>query len=354
VAKPTHTLPIDLALQGGGAHGAFTWGVLDRLLDERHLIVAGVSGTSAGAFNAVALASGLMQGSRRAAQTQLRTLWEGVAHISAWAAPAQTAQEWFDHAWGRWWGNAWGSGANLSPYQFNPLNLNPLRDLLVDCIDFEAVRRSDRVGLFIGTTHVRSGALHVFRTHEVTVDVVLASACLPMLFQAVDIDGEAYWDGGYAGNPSLEPLITESPADDLLLVQINPRQRDEVPTQARDILERSNEITFNTSLLKELRSLALLKQLVQMSDRAPIGPGAHLFRRVQALRVHRIEGDERLAELGAGSKTDTRADALAHLHSLGVQAADAWLRTHGRALGQRATVDLVAECGVGRGQGAPR
>ncbi len=357
MSKSKVTLPIDLALQGGGAHGAFTWGVLDRLLDERRLVVAGISGTSAGAFNAVALASGLMQGSRQAAQAQLRTVWEGVARISAWAAPAQTAHEWIDYAWGRWWAGSWGAAApssNLSPYQFNPLNLNPLRGLLTEAIDFDAVRRNDRMGLFIATTHVRSGNLHVFRNADITVDVVLASACLPLLFQAVDIHGEAYWDGGFAGNPSLEPLVTESEADDLLLIQINPRQRSQVPTDTRDIQERINEITFNTSLLKELRSITLLKQVVAMSEPRLVGSrGAYLFRRMQALRVHRIEGDHRLAELGAGSKTDTRAHSLARLHRLGVEAADAWLRQHGSALGHHATVDVVAEFGVGTVQGAP-
>ncbi|MCW5633264.1 MAG: patatin-like phospholipase family protein [Rubrivivax sp.] len=364
-------LPIDLALQGGGSHGAFTWGVLDRLLEERGLVIAGVSGTSAGAMNAVALAAGLMAGGRDGAREVLARLWQQVARIGAWhevdAAPlplgsgAASAwmQAWVD-AWAQvwthdageparrlargvqaWWADA--LGRTFSPYQLNPLNLNPLRDLLARTIDFERVRGCDKARLFISATHVKSGRLRIFRQHELSVDVVLASACLPLLFQAVEIDGEAYWDGGFAGNPSLLPLITESPADDLLLVQINPHLREAVPTSARDIVERMNEVTFNTSLLKELRSIALMKQLIAAEGR----PGHHYreatFRRIEALRVHRIDGGAPLARLGASTKTDTSRAFLARLHGLGREAAERWLRRHSRALGRRSTVDLARE-----------
>jgi NTE family protein len=337
-AARRHT--IDLALQGGGSHGAFTWGVLDRLLQEPGLVLAGISGTSAGAMNAVALAAGLMADGRAGARNALRRLWGGVAEMGVWSAPL--------HAWNELWGSWWGQtlGQTFSPYQLNPLNLNPLRQLLERTIDFDAVRRCDKLRLFVAATHVRSGRLRIFRQAELSADVVLASACLPLLFRAVEIEGESYWDGGFAGNPSLLPLIIESPADDLLLVQINPRLRETVPTSARDILDRMNEVTFNTSLLKELRSIALLKQLIDSEGR----PGQHyrepVFQRVDALRLHRIDGEERLSGLGASSKTDTRASFLHRLHDIGHEAADHWLAQHRCDLGQRSTVDLSQEFGA--------
>ncbi|MCW5669022.1 MAG: patatin-like phospholipase family protein [Hydrogenophaga sp.] len=342
-------LPIDLALQGGGSHGAFTWGVLDRLLEDETLEIAAISGTSAGAMNAVALASGLMDGGREGAQRVLRQFWTRVAELSPfhrlqtspmgvlmgpatdwlapwlkpWTEPLQQAADAFGHT--------------LSPYQLNPLNLNPLRDILVDTIDFDRARRCHKTQLFIAATQVRTGALRVFAQHELTADMVLASACLPLLFQAVDIEGEAYWDGGYAGNPTLLPLVNEACADDLLLVQINPTQRESVPTTARDILDRINEVTFNASLVKELRTLALLKQVIG-EQRSPHSPA--LFQRVQRLRVHLIEGGESLAALGAGSKTNTQWAFLSNLHAMGREAADRWLHAHRKDLGQRSTLDL--------------
>jgi NTE family protein len=341
--------PINLALQGGGTHGAFTWGVLDRLLEDDTLEIAAVSGTSAGAMNAVALASGLMDGGREGAQRVLRQFWTRVAELSPfhrlqtspigvlmgpatdwlapwlkpWTEPLQQAADAFGHT--------------LSPYQLNPLNLNPLRDILVETIDFDRARRCHKTQLFIAATQVRTGALRVFGQQELTADMVLASACLPLLFQAVEIEGEAYWDGGYAGNPTLLPLVNETRADDLLLVQINPTQRESVPTSARDILDRINEVTFNASLVKELRTLALLKQVIG-EQRSPGNPA--LFQRVQRLRVHLIEGGDSLAALGAGSKTNTQWAFLSNLHAMGREAADRWLHAHRKDLGQRSTLDL--------------
>jgi NTE family protein len=336
---------IDLALQGGGSHGAFTWGVLDRLLEDERLEIAGISGTSAGAMNAVALAAGLMEGGRIGAREALRRFWTVVAAASPfnrlpaapfealygadnpWLAPLQVYAQWL--------------GQVYSPYQFNPLNLNPLRDILARQIDFERVRRCSKTRLFIAATQVRSGELRLFEQDELTADMVLASACLPLLFQAVEIDGEAYWDGGYAGNPSLLPLISETAADDLLLVPINPRERHAVPTTARDILDRVNEVTFNASLLKELRTVALLKQLTGGETPPAMSP---LFQRIDALRVHRIAADEALAAFGAQSKLDTRWSFLQQLHAIGRDAADRWLALNFKHLGQRSSVDLAREC----------
>ncbi len=341
---------IDLALQGGGSHGAFTWGVLDRLLEDERLEIAGISGTSAGAMNAVALAAGLMEGGRSGAREALRRFWTRVAQASPfhalqsgpwgelfgtdnpWLAPMQMYAQWL--------------GQLVSPYQLNPLNLNPLRDILQTEIDFDRVRQCSKTRLFIAATQVRSGRLRVFEQSELTADMVLASACLPLLFQAVQIDGEPHWDGGYAGNPTLLPLITGTPADDLLLVPINPRLREATPTSASDILDRINEVTFNASLLKELRSLALLKQLIRDEGRPRSrrsAPRQPLYERVDALRVHRLDAEAELSRFGASTKLDTRWSFLQQLHGIGRRAADEWLRQNFEHLGRRSTVDLAQE-----------
>ncbi|HMP10516.1 patatin-like phospholipase family protein [Hydrogenophaga sp.] len=345
---------IDLALQGGGSHGAFTWGVLDRLLQEESLEIAGVSGTSAGAMNAVALAAGLMEGGREGARESLGRFWRRVAKTSPFHAleMGPLASLWGpDNPWLTAWTAPWRQaasllGSQLSPYQLNPLNLNPLRDVLNETIDFDQVCGCHKTQLFIAATQVRTGALRTFRQHELSVDVVLASACLPLLFQAVEIDGESYWDGGYAGNPTLLPLIKESPANDLLLVQINPSLREELPTRADAILDRINEVTFNASLLKEMRSIALLQQLIADEGR----PGHHyrnpLFARVEALKVHRVDGGEALAALGAATKTQTQWPFLSMLFDRGVEAADRWLHTHRGHIGQRSTLDLAKTFGA--------
>ncbi len=341
---------VDLALQGGGSHGAFTWGVLDRLLEEEWLEIAAISGTSAGAMNAVALAAGLMEGGRVGARRVLRAFWTRVAELSPFhhwqvgplASLTSPAGSWlspwlepFAQAAAHW-------GRQFSPYQLNPLNLNPLRNVLEATVDFERVRRCTKSQLFIAATQVRTGALRVFDQSALSADVVLASACLPLLFQAVEIDGEAYWDGGYAGNPSLMPLISDGPADDLLLVQINPIERGELPTSAEDILERINEITFNASLLKELRTIALLQQLVARQGRAGHADGARLFARMQALRVHLLDGGASLSDLGAASKTHNQWSFLTRLHALGRASAQHWLAEHRDAIGERSSFDPAA------------
>ena len=342
-------LPIDLALQGGGSHGAFTWGVLDRLLEDRTLEIAAISGTSAGAMNAVALAAGLMDGGREGARRVLRRFWERVAEISPFhrlqTSPLGVmmgpANDWLAPFMKPWTEPikkaADALGSQLSPYQLNPLNLNPLRGILLDTVDFERVRHCDKTQLFVAATQVRTGALRIFGQHELTADMVLASACLPLLFQAVEIDGEAYWDGGYAGNPSLLPLVEEHRADDLLLVQINPTQREAVPSNARDILDRINEVTFNASLIKEMRTLALMKQMI--GDK-PQKDGPELFQQLQRLRVHMIDGGASLAALGAESKNNTQWAFLSQLHELGREAAQRWLETHRTDLGKRSSFEL--------------
>jgi NTE family protein len=348
--RPPQRQRIDLALQGGGSHGAFTWGVLDRLLEEEWLEIAGVSGTSAGAMNAVALAAGLMEGGRIGAQAALRRFWERVADASPFAAlddnPIATmfgpGNPWLQPWIAPWQQVAKALGSQFSPYQLNPLNLNPLREILEDTVNFDRVRACNRTQLFIAATHVATGELRVFDQDELTADMVLASACLPLLFQAVEIGGEAYWDGGYAGNPTLMPLISETDADDLLLVQINPSRRDDVPTQASDILDRANEVTFNASLLKELRTIALIKELLEDAGRPDSCYQRPLFRRIDDLRLHRLDADDELAQFGASSKLQTGRSFLLQLHTLGRRAAHEWLLAHGKDIGKRTTSELPA------------
>jgi NTE family protein len=331
---------IDLALQGGGAHGAFTWGVLDRLLEDERIEVDAVSGTSAGAMNAVVLADGLMAGGRKQARERLRSFWTRVSRTAA-------ASSAFNAMFGDWavegsplaWYVDWITRV-LSPYQFNPLDINPLRDILADEVDFERVRACATPRLFVSATNVRTGQLREFRTHELTADAVMASACLPTLFRAVEIDGEAYWDGGYVGNPSLLPLIAESPAHDLVLVQINPSCRDEVPTTAQRILDRLNEITFNASLVKELRAIALLKRLLQAEGLPPTSGRDSLFAQIDALRLHRIDAGDELAKLSAASKLDAGWAFVSRLHRIGRDAADGWLADNFTHVGRRSTVRL--------------
>ena len=332
---------MDLALQGGGAHGAFTWGVLDRLLEEERIEFDAISGTSAGAMNAVVLADGLLAGGRAGAREALRRFWTRVsraggllaeplvAFLGGWTLTPSPLQGYLDWL-----------GRTFSPYQLNPLDINPLRHIVASEVDFERLRRADGVRLFISATHVRTGRLREFRQHELTPDVVMASACLPMLFRAVEIDGEPYWDGGYVGNPSLLPLITESPAHDLLMVQVNPSCRETVPTTAQEILDRLNEITFNSSLVKELRSIALLQQLLEEEDPAGEDTRRPLFRQIAALKLHRIDATEALAGLAAYSKLRTGWGFLQQLHRLGHQTADAWLARHFSHIGRRSTLDL--------------
>ena len=238
--------------------------------------------------------------------------------------------------------NAWFDflGKTLSPYQTNPLDINPLREVVASEIDFERVRRCDKVRVFVSATHVRTGKLREFSHQELSVDALMASACLPLLFQAVEIDGEAYWDGGYVGNPSLMPLIVDGPADDLILVQINPSHREVVPTAARDIVDRLDEITFNSSLVKELRAIAMVRGLLELqgTGRTPMQPP--LFEKIAALRMHRIEATQALSSLGIISKVNAAWPLLQDLHRIGHTTADAWIDRHFDDLGRRSTLPL--------------
>jgi NTE family protein len=325
---------IDLALQGGGAHGAFTWGVLDRLLQEPWLRIDGISGTSAGAMNAAVLADGHSAGGADGARAALDAFWRNVSRAAELSPLRRTP---LDVLLGRWTLDyspvfvAMDLTSRLfSPYDLNPSGSNPLRDILGDTVDFERLAQAP-IKVFVTVTNVRTGRGEVFRNSAITPDVLLASACLPTLFQAVDIDGEAYWDGGYSGNPTITPLVRECASRDTILVQINPVERPGTPRTARDILNRLNEVSFNAVLLKELRMIALLRQVANPGD----CEGASWA----AMRIHRI-ASEQMVTLGYSSKLNAEWEFLCMLRDEGRRSAEAFLAAHGEDLGRRSSFDL--------------
>ncbi len=332
----SRTKRIDLALQGGGAHGAFTWGVMDRLLEDPRIEIEGISGTSAGAMNGVVMADALTRGDRDTARQALHDFWQAVSRAGM-ASPIRRSP--LDMLTGNWsLDHSPGYVAMdlmsrlVSPYQFNPFDLNPLRDIVAERVDFERVRRCPDLKLFVTATNVRSGKQRVFTREEMSVDAVMASACLPTVFKAVEIDGEAYWDGGYTGNPALMPLMEHCGSRDIVIVQINPIYRDEVPTSAAGIMNRLNEITFNASLIKEVRMIAMLQRL--LGDH-----GVDIGCYAGAL-FHRIAGDEVLGELSVSSKMNAEWPFLCHLRDAGRRTAEAWLGEHFAALGSHSTLDV--------------
>jgi NTE family protein len=327
-------LPVDLALQGGGAHGAFTWGVLDRLLDEPWMEVEGISGTSAGAMNAAVFAHGMAKGGHQGARAALAEFWGRVSD-AARTSPLRRGP--LDVMMGNWTlDNSPGFIALdfmarvLSPYMFGDNAPNPLRDILCDMIDFAALADGP-IKLFITATNVRTGRGRVFRKHEISADVLLASACLPTLYQAVEIDGEHYWDGGYSGNPTLTPLVNECVSDDTFLVQINPVERSGPPRSAREIQNRLNEVSFNAVMLKELRMMALLKRVAGSCE----GEG----RNWTQMRIHRI-ASPMMTELGYSSKLNAEGPFLKMLFDEGRRCADQFGREQGPWIGVRSTFDV--------------
>lgn len=331
--EPRPVLAVDLALQGGGAHGAFTWGVLDRLLQVPWISIDGISGTSAGAMNAVVVADGFANGGAEGARAALERFWRQVSDAARWS-PLQRGP--FDVLLGRWTLDhspayiAMDLASRLfSPYD-NPLDFNPLRDLLNETIDFARLVRSP-ISVFVTATNVHTGRPRVFRNVDMTPDALLASACLPTMYKAVEIDGEPYWDGGYSGNPTMTPLVRECSANDTVLVQINPVERPGTPRTAREIQNRLNEISFNSPLLKELRMIALLRQVAD--------PGHTEGALWAEMRLHRITSDL-MVELGVSSKLNAEWAFLIKLRDEGRRAADEFLERHGEDLGRRSSLEL--------------
>jgi|SRR5271166_100999 len=325
---------VDLALQGGGAHGAFTWGVLDRLLEEHWLRIDGISGTSAGAMNAAVLASAYAVGGAERARSALEAFWRSVSR-AALLSPFQRGP--IDILLNRWTLDssplfiAMDLMARLvSPYDLTPFGGNPLAALLNESVDFAALAAGP-IKVFVTATNVRTGRGRVFRNSEITPEVLLASACLPSLFQAVEIDGEAYWDGGYAGNPTITPLVRECVSRDTILIPLNPVERPGTPRTARDILNRLNEVSFNAVLLKELKMIALLRQLADPGH----GEGAQWA----GMRIHLVRNPI-MAELGYSSKLNAEWAFLTMLRAEGRRAAEAFLESHGDDLGHRSSLDI--------------
>jgi NTE family protein len=327
---------INVALQGGGSHGAFTWGVLDRLLEEQNLEIDGLSGTSAGAMNAIVVAEGMIEGGREKARAQLHDFWAAVSReaifspfqctpfdvlAANWSLAANPALLWLDIA-----------SQLVSPYQFNPLNINPLRSLLLDTVNFDRVRACQQVRLFVSATNVHTGRARVFAGPEVTVEAVLASACLPQLYQAVLIDGEPYWDGGYMGNPVLWPFFNCCESQDLLIIQINPIRRPTTPMTPREITDRVNEISFNASLIRELMHVEFINAALRRGDLS-----GQSYREI---RLHHIDGGGLLQDAHASSKLNAEWAFLLRLRDLGRRAADDWLRSSAESIGRRSTMQL--------------
>ncbi|MEN5084557.1 patatin-like phospholipase family protein [Bosea sp. TWI1241] len=334
-------LPIDLALQGGGSHGAFTWGVIERIFEQESLRVESISGTSAGAMNAAVLGHGYMVGGPKGAVAALERFWRSVSEAARFSPIQRTP---FDVAAGNW--SLDGSPGYLfydvfsrlfSPYEVNPTNINPLRDILEAHVDFARLRDCP-LKLFVNATNVRTGLPRLFRNAELTADVILASACLPLMHQAIAIDGDAYWDGGFSGNPLLTPIIRESAARDIVLVQINPIERPGVPRSAREILNRLNEISFNSSLKKELRAIAMFQRLF-----AAANLGAEIdvswAEQWSDVRIHRI-ATPKMVELGASSKLNAEWEFLTMLRQEGRDCTDSFLAEHAGDLGRRSTYEI--------------
>jgi NTE family protein len=339
IARPVKARRINLALQGGGTHGAFTWGVLERLLEDDRLHIDGVSGTSAGGINAAILVQGLAEGGRKGAIRALERLWRDVAFQLA-ASPLQNtpiekvlwgydltysvAYQAFDFI-----------TRAFSPYQFNPfpIEYNPLRKVIADQLDTEVLRRDPKaVKLFISATNVRTGKPRVFTRMEVDADVLMASGCLPQIFRAVEIDGEAYWDGGYLGNPALWPLYHEGGAPDILMVQINAILRPELPTSPADITNRLNEINFNASLLSEMRAIDFVQRLLDA--------GRLEQPRYRRIFLHCIDDEDRMRRFKLSTKLNGDWVFLQELRRYGYEAADRFLLERFDSIGRESTLDI--------------
>ncbi|WP_297800316.1 patatin-like phospholipase family protein [uncultured Brevundimonas sp.] len=331
--------PVCLALQGGGSHGAFQWGVLDRLFEDDRIEVTAVTAASAGAMNAAALVTGLEQGGNEGARASLDKLWLEVNRSGGRNVFGSSGQ-WLQSLTKQWVSDnpLWQAGQTLamsmSPYAFNPFNLNPLKRVVETAVDFEAVRAS-KVQMHIAATAVQSGKSRIFETAEITPQVLMASACLPHVFQAVRIDGQDYWDGGYLANPALYPLFEDRQPHDILLLPLNPFRRDDTPQQSADIMDRLNEILFNAPLVAELRSIAFVQKLME-EGRLERGDGW------KDIRIHAIPADEWLGDLSLASKMDTEWGFLTSLKESGRKAADQWLENCFERVGKSTTIDLQA------------
>ncbi|MGE3622440.1 MAG: patatin-like phospholipase family protein [Bdellovibrionales bacterium] len=333
------TKTLNLALQGGGSHGSFTWGVLDRLLEEEDIVIEGISGTSAGAMNAAVLVQGWCHGKRKGAREALEKFWTGVGDLARYGLPQRSL---LDQMLGNWnidtsptamLADAW--QRMFSPYQTNPFNFNPLRDLLEKMIDIKAVHACDEIKLFVCATSVETGHARIFTREELSIDALMASGCLPFTFQAVEIDGKPYWDGGYVGNPAIFPLIYNCDSPDVVVVQINPLMRAGTPDTPTEIINRLNEISFNSALIGEMRAISFVQRLIEQ-DHLKSAQAAKL----KAMNMHVIGNEEEMRKLGATSKFNAGTDFLLHVKDIGRRTADGWLKQNRDAVGMRSTINL--------------
>ncbi|MEC5397469.1 patatin-like phospholipase family protein [Uliginosibacterium sp. H1] len=330
---------VNLALQGGGAHGAFAWGILDGLLEDDRLDFEAITATSAGSMNAVIVAQGLREGGPPRARELLDGFWGRIADIGSMYSPIRPFM------WELPFGREWEVDGTFSyrifeamtrmfsPYQLNPRNFHPLRDLLEETVNFDLLRDDKGPKVFLSATNVNTGRVRVFRNEELTLDVVAASACLPFLFHAVEIDGQHYWDGGYLGNPALFPLNRHTVTPDLIIVHLNPLTRERLPRTPHEIFDRINEVSFNSSLLAELRHIAHIQRML---DLGWIKEEAH----VKRMYIHAIRADDALSEYSIGSKLSPDRRFLLRLREQGRACAEAWLAENFDALGERSSVDL--------------
>jgi NTE family protein len=330
---------INLALQGGGSHAAFVWGILDALLEDGRIEFDSVTATSGGAMNAVVLAHGLRVGGKEGARIALHDFWQSIAKSGELYSPSKlmpwesflqvshmqsTSYIIFDYM-----------TKLYSPYQFNPFNINPLKEVLAEHIDFDALKTSSPIKVFLSASNVRTGKVKIFEKEEISIDATLASACLPFLFQAVEIDGEAYWDGGYMGNPALFPVIYQSSHPDILILHVNPIYRENIPETAADILSRVNEISFNSSLLRELRAM---KFITQMLDNGWIKE--EYQPQLKRLYLHAIRAEEVMTPYTVASKLNVEWHFLMELFEKGRIQGLQWLKNNYASLGKKSTVSF--------------
>jgi NTE family protein len=334
IGQSSATKMVNLALQGGGTHGAFTWGVLDRLLEEERLALDGITATSAGAVNAVVLADGLAAGGRAGAKDLLKFFWQRLSEMTCASiiAPSfidrMNPDYGLEHSPGYLFVDI--LTRFMSPYQLNPFDCSPMKDLLNEVVDFERVRRQQTIKLFLCATNVRSGKLKVFSNKELTADHVLASACLPFIMRAPEIDGENYWDGGFMGNPAIYPVIYDCDARDIILIHLTPTERLELPTNSQAILNRMQEISFNSSLMREMRAIAFVTKLI---DEGRLAEGKRMF-------IHLIDAEDVIKNFSGSSKMNGDWKLLTHLFEIGRERADTWLAANFDNLGVASTVDL--------------
>jgi NTE family protein len=328
---------VTVACQGGGAHGAFTWGVLDRLLEDGRFEIEGVTGTSAGGMNAVAVAQGLARGGPEQARKDLKDFWDRISESGKNSSLNNRGP--IDKMMGNY--TMYNSPGFLmfdmlsrmfSPYELNPMRLDPLKDVVEKTFDFEFIRNQKVCKAFLCATHVFTGRLKVFKTEELKTECMLATACLPTIHNAVMVDGEYYWDGGFIGNPVFFPLIYDCETPDIIMIQLNPTVRNKLPTSAREIADRLNEITNNASVVREMRAIALLTQLM---DEGTIAPGA-----MKRVHMHVIEDEAAFQELGWSSKLNTEPEFFKHLFAKGYAAGDAWIKANYDAVGKKTTAPM--------------